>query len=98
MAFNKEGVPYEMRGGLRFFEQAHVKDVLAYLKVIANHKDEIAWQRLLLLQAGIGDVNAKKVFIVARELKDLADVLRLIETKPELASLIPPSLKKKLFS
>ncbi|PIP29659.1 ATP-dependent DNA helicase [Candidatus Kuenenbacteria bacterium CG23_combo_of_CG06-09_8_20_14_all_36_9] len=75
MVFNKEGVPYEMRGGLRFFEQAHVKDVLAYLKVIANHKDEIAWQRLLLLQAGIGDVNARKVFIVARELKDLADVL-----------------------
>jgi len=75
MALNKEGIPYEMRGGLRFFEQAHIKDILAYLKIIANHKDEVAWQRLLLLQAGIGDVNAKKIFNVAKELKNLADVL-----------------------
>jgi DNA helicase-2/ATP-dependent DNA helicase PcrA len=43
-----------LRGGIRFFEQAHIKDVLAHLRVIANPKDELSWKRILGLQAGIG--------------------------------------------
>ncbi len=75
MGLNKNGVPYEMRGGLRFFEQAHVKDILAYLKILANPKDEIAWQRILMFQTGVGDINARKIFTVIQNLNDLAEIL-----------------------
>ncbi|HEY2156416.1 MAG TPA: ATP-dependent helicase, partial [Isosphaeraceae bacterium] len=56
------GIPYTVRSGLRFFEQAHVKDVLAYLRVIVNGKDEAAWRRLLLLLPGIGPAKSASVF------------------------------------
>jgi DNA helicase-2/ATP-dependent DNA helicase PcrA len=56
------GIPYTVRSGLRFFEQAHVKDVLAYLRVIANGRDEAAWRRLLLLLPGIGPAKSAAVY------------------------------------
>ena len=45
------GIPYTVRSGMRFFEQAHIKDVLAYLRIVANPSDEASWRRLLLLLA-----------------------------------------------
>ena len=52
------GIAYVVRSGLRFFEQAHIKDVLAYLRIIVNPRDEAAWRRLLLLLPGIGPAKA----------------------------------------
>ena len=46
------GIPYTVRSGLRFFEQAHIKDVLAHLRIVLNPRDEASWRRLLLLLAG----------------------------------------------
>lgn len=54
-------IPYEYRGGVRFFERAHVKDVLAYLRVFANRTDSIAWMRVLTMQSGIGSIGAEKI-------------------------------------
>jgi DNA helicase-2/ATP-dependent DNA helicase PcrA len=56
------GVRYTVRSGLRFFEQAHIKDVLAYLRVIANARDESAWRRLLLLLPGVGPAKAAAIW------------------------------------
>ena len=56
------GIRYTVRSGLRFFEQAHIKDVLAYLRIIANPRDESAWRRLLLLLPGIGNAKASAVY------------------------------------
>jgi DNA helicase-2/ATP-dependent DNA helicase PcrA len=56
------GIPYTVRGGLRFFEQAHIKDVLAHLRVVLNPRDEASWRRLLLLLPGIGPVKAGAIF------------------------------------
>ncbi len=61
MELNKFKVPYIMRGGLRFFEQAHTKDILAYLKVTVNFKDSIAWKRLFSMTEGIGSKTAAKI-------------------------------------
>lgn len=58
----KRGIPYVIRGGVRFFEQAHVKDVLSYLRLLANPADELAWTRALTLQPGIGGGYAEKIF------------------------------------
>lgn len=64
----KAGVAYEYRGGMRFFERAHVKDVLAYIRAIENPKDTAAWLRLLGLQQGIGLVSAQKIVAALHEI------------------------------
>ena len=52
-------VPFEKWGGLKFLEAAHVKDVLAFLRVLDNPRDEVSWYRLLMLMPGIGDATAR---------------------------------------
>jgi DNA helicase-2/ATP-dependent DNA helicase PcrA len=62
MELVKRGIPYIVRGGMRFFEQAHIKDVLSYLKIVMNPLDEIAWIRTLTLCPGIGPGYAERIF------------------------------------
>lgn len=62
MALSKHGIPYVIRGGMKFFEQQHVKDVMAFLRAITNNKDQTAWERILRLFDGIGSVTAIKIF------------------------------------
>jgi DNA helicase-2/ATP-dependent DNA helicase PcrA len=52
-------IPFEKWGGLKFLEAAHVKDVLAFLRVLENPRDEVSWYRLLMLMPGIGDTTAR---------------------------------------
>ncbi|MEX2109678.1 MAG: ATP-dependent helicase [Gemmatimonadaceae bacterium] len=52
-------IPFEKWGGLKFLEAAHVKDVLAFLRVLENPRDEVSWYRLLMLLPGIGDATAR---------------------------------------
>ncbi|MFV0633439.1 ATP-dependent helicase [Demequina sp.] len=55
-------IPYVFFGGTKLLESAHVRDVLAALKVIANPDDEVAWMRLLTLVPRVGDVTAARAF------------------------------------
>ncbi len=55
---SKNGIPYQVFGGLKFYETAHVKDILSCLKVVMNPKDEIAWHRILTMIDGVGDKTA----------------------------------------
>ncbi len=57
----KRNIAYDYRGGLRFFERAHIKDVLAYLRIFANAQDAIAWSRVLNMQSGIGPATAQNI-------------------------------------
>lgn len=59
----KRDIPYEYRGGQKFFERAHVKDVIAFLRVAQNPKDEPAWLRVLGLQTGIGATTAASIAV-----------------------------------
>ena len=52
-------IPYSIRSGVRFFEQAHIKDVVAYLRARENTRDEIAWVRLLRQWPGVGMQTAE---------------------------------------
>jgi DNA helicase-2/ATP-dependent DNA helicase PcrA len=54
-------IPYVVRSGVRFFEQAHIKDVVAYLRALANPADELAWSRLLRLERGIVAESVRRV-------------------------------------
>jgi DNA helicase-2/ATP-dependent DNA helicase PcrA len=58
----QRGINYTVRSGVRFFEQAHIKDVLSYLRIVANPRDEPAWRRLLTLLPGVGQVKASAVY------------------------------------
>lgn len=58
----RRDIPYEFRGGLRFFDRAHIKDVLAYLKVVENPHDEMSFLRILRHQVGIGEQTAGRMF------------------------------------
>ena len=59
-------IPFVKYGGLRFLEAAHVRDLLAALRVLDNPRDELAWYRLLQLVDGIGPVTARQRPGVAR--------------------------------
>jgi DNA helicase-2/ATP-dependent DNA helicase PcrA len=54
-------IPFEKWGGLKFLEAAHVKDVVAFLRVLENPRDEVSWYRLLMLMPGIGDATARSI-------------------------------------
>ncbi len=58
----KRNIPYEVRSGVRFFEMAHVKDVVAFLKVLDNPWDEMAWRRLWLMLPRVGQATAAKLW------------------------------------
>ncbi len=58
----KRNIPYFIRGGVRFFEQAHIKDTLSYLKTVTNPKDELSFKRALCLHRGIGRAFAQKIW------------------------------------
>ncbi|MEK7108393.1 MAG: ATP-dependent helicase, partial [Patescibacteria group bacterium] len=57
----KNGIAYEYRGGMRFFERAHIKDVIALQRVVENPKDAAALLRIVGMQACIGPAMAQKV-------------------------------------
>ncbi|MBI5023138.1 MAG: UvrD-helicase domain-containing protein, partial [Candidatus Magasanikbacteria bacterium] len=70
----KAGIPYEMRGGMRFFERAHIKDTISILRVVNNLKDEIAWFRVLEIFQGIGHETARMIIAKACQSKDLLEL------------------------
>jgi DNA helicase-2/ATP-dependent DNA helicase PcrA len=57
-----KNIPYEVRAGVAFFEKAHIKDLLAHLRIIENPYDEIAWSRVFSIVPGIGGASAEKIF------------------------------------
>jgi DNA helicase-2/ATP-dependent DNA helicase PcrA len=62
MELSRRLIPYEIRSGVRFFEQAHIKDVIAYLKIATNARDELSWKRALKLYPKIGEKTAAEVW------------------------------------
>ncbi len=81
-------VPYEVRGGVRFFEQAHVKDVTAHLRVALNPRDEVAFRRALLLQQGIGNVTASRLWGSLAAATEPDQFLQALEAT-EIAAALP---------
>jgi DNA helicase II / ATP-dependent DNA helicase PcrA len=58
---NKANIPYIKMGGFKFIETAHVKDLVAHLRVLHNPRDVVSWNRILLLLEGVGPRSAQKV-------------------------------------
>ncbi|HYG79437.1 MAG TPA: ATP-dependent helicase [Pyrinomonadaceae bacterium] len=62
LELTRRGIPYRIRSGVRFFEQAHIKDVVSYLRVITNPRDELAWKRILRLIPQVGNQTANRIW------------------------------------
>jgi DNA helicase II / ATP-dependent DNA helicase PcrA len=56
---SRKGLPFIKRGGVKFIETAHVKDLLAHVRVIANPLDTVSWHRVLMLVEGVGPKKAQ---------------------------------------
>ncbi|MFI3244827.1 MAG: ATP-dependent helicase, partial [Akkermansia sp.] len=61
MELLRNHIPFRITSGIRFFEQAHVKDAVAFLRLLVNPRDEIALQRILLMFPRVGVVSAQKI-------------------------------------
>lgn len=61
LELRRRAVPYVKYGGLRFLEAAHVRDLLAALRILDNPADELAWFRLLQLLEGVGPAIARRI-------------------------------------
>ena len=67
LELTRQHIPFTITSGIRFFEQAHIKDVAAYLKLASNPRDELSFKRLVLLLPGVGEKGAVKLWIAYRE-------------------------------
>ena len=65
MELSRAGISYQITSGVRFFEQAHVKDIVAHLRVVYNPRDTTAFMRLAVLLPKIGEKSAQKLYDLA---------------------------------
>ncbi len=86
----RRGIPFVVRSGVRFFEAAHVKDVLAHLRFVRNPGDELALKRCLKITPGVGTATADAVWsaFLARRRRGAGAVDELLA--PDVASHVPP--------
>ena len=85
-AFKRRGIPYRMYGGLKFFDRAEVKDILAYLSVIANPADDLRLTRIINVPArGIGSTSFDYAADIAQqEGRPIFEILRAANEYPQL--------------
>ncbi|MGI8556608.1 MAG: 3'-5' exonuclease, partial [Pyrinomonadaceae bacterium] len=62
LELTRRNIPYRIQSGVRFFEQAHIKDVISYLRIIVNPRDELAWKRILKMIPSVGSATANKIY------------------------------------
>ncbi|MEP6698556.1 MAG: UvrD-helicase domain-containing protein [Verrucomicrobiota bacterium] len=62
LELSRRGIPYVITSGVRFFEQAHVKDVASFIRFVANPRDEVAFKRMVRLLPGIGGKSADNLW------------------------------------
>ncbi|RKX31669.1 MAG: ATP-dependent helicase [Verrucomicrobia bacterium] len=91
---SRESIPFQITSGVRFFEQAHVRDLIAHLRFVYNPQDVVAFTRLAVLLPRIGDKGARKLYdravnIARKEEKNLLDVLR----SPAIVDRVPKDAK-----
>jgi DNA helicase-2/ATP-dependent DNA helicase PcrA len=90
LELRRRNIPYQVRGGLRFFEQAHIKDVLACLRLIQNPYDEIAWRRALQMLPRVGGALSSRLWTAIAASDRPLEAAALPETHAVLPSSARP--------
>lgn len=92
---NKSNIPYRKFGGFKFMETSHIKDILAFIKILYNPKDLISWQRVLILLEGVGTKTISKVSnLLSNESLSLSNYNDILDT--EIKNLNIKNLFKEL--
>jgi DNA helicase-2/ATP-dependent DNA helicase PcrA len=91
-------IPYQITSGVRFFEQAHVRDLIALLRFVYNPTDTLAWNRLVVLLPKVGDKGAQKIYATALEhaREDVVGVEHVLSRVPKDAKEEWPKLVASL--
>lgn len=89
LEFQRRNIPFSVRGGLRFFEQAHMKDVLCYMRILQNPHDELAWLRLLKMLPRVGNALSRKMWHHISQAKNTLKVA----CESDTANLLPASAR-----
>ncbi|MEO8209976.1 MAG: UvrD-helicase domain-containing protein [bacterium] len=83
----QNNIPYLIVGGIRFYQRKEIKDILAYLKIIVNPKDNESLLRCLNQRAGIGKTTIDKLIFIAENMQvQVFDVLKNINEYGEFSS------------
>src|SRR5262249_16371149 len=83
-------IPFVKRGGFKFLETAHVKDVLAHLRIVANPRDAVSWHRVILLLEGLGPRTAEDLVGHLAAPPPVAAAPHRLVTHPSHAAAPPP--------
>ncbi len=96
-AFKRNGIPYRIVGGTRFFDHAEIKDMLAYLNVIASPSDDLRLSRIINVPPrGIGERSVEAARQLAAENRtSLFEIIREADKYPELSR---PAIKMRQFA
>jgi DNA helicase-2/ATP-dependent DNA helicase PcrA len=78
----RHDIPFVKRGGFKFIETAHIKDVLAHLRVVVNPRDTVSWHRILLLLEGVGPRSSEEII---RWILTAGDAAERLESFPRRA-------------
>ena len=89
-------IPYQITSGVRFFEQAHIRDLIALLRFVYNPADTAAWNRVAVLLPKVGDKNAQKIHAAAADHARLMqkDFLEALGTD-DVATKVPKDAKEE---
>jgi len=92
---SRRDIPFVITSGMRFFEQAHVKDLVAQLRFVVNPKDSTAFYRFACLLPKIGEKTAAKLLSIAEKISSEKSV-KLISalSEPEVAKKVPADAKE----
>ena len=90
LELSRRGIPYQITSGIRFFEQAHIKDVTSFIRFVANPRDEVAFHRMVKLLPGIGNRTAENLWRAWEAGAVAAGVDRGFEGESASAGLIAP--------
>jgi len=74
-------IPYIKVGGVKLTESVHIKDILSFLRVRANPRDKISWQRVLRMCPGVGEKTAEKTLKVIEQTEDVVSALAILDGK-----------------
>ncbi|MXO31529.1 UvrD-helicase domain-containing protein [Apibacter sp. ESL0432] len=95
-ALRKKNISYKVFGGLSFYQRKEIKDLLAYLRILVNPKDQEALLRIINYPArGIGDTTVNKLIVGAdQQQKSLDEILEQIEFLGNSLGLNKPTIDK----
>lgn len=77
--FTEKKIPYQVFGGMKLIESAHIKDVLSALKITTNVKDDLSWMRYLKLWQGIGNKTSAKLIEGIGDCKTMEDCITMLK-------------------